>query len=70
MAPVFDRDTAPNRWTISSRLMVEYMVHFGPKAEMFDMSSGNGRAAFTSFTEKAMDGKGMISTYFTECGFW
>lgn len=60
MAPIFDRDMARNRWTISSRLMMEYMVHFGPKAEQFDISSDNGRASFTSFTEKVMDGKEIL----------
>lgn len=60
MAPVFDRDLARNRWTIGSRLMMEYMVHFGPKAEQFDISSDNGRASFTSFTEKVMDGKEIL----------
>lgn len=60
MAPVFDRDLARNRWTISSRLMTEYMVHFGPKAEQFDISSDNGRASFTSFTEKVMEGREIL----------
>lgn len=60
MAPVFDRDLARNRWTIGSRLMMEYMVHFGPRAEQFDISSDNGRASFTSFTEKVMEGKEIL----------
>lgn len=60
MAPVFDRDLARNRWTIGARLMMEYMVHFGPKAEQFDISSDNGRASFTSFTEKVMAGKEIL----------
>lgn len=60
MAPVFDTDLARNRWTIGSRLMMEYMVHFGPKAEQFDISSDNGRASFTSFTEKVMEGREIL----------
>lgn len=60
MAPVFDRGMARNRWTIGARLMMEYMVHFGPKAEQFDISSDNGRASFTSFTEKVMAGKEIL----------
>lgn len=60
MAPVFDRDLARNRWTIGSRLMMEYMIHFGPRAEQFDISSDNGRASFTSFTEKVMEGKEIL----------
>lgn len=62
MAPVFDKGQAPNRWTVQARLMKEYMEHFGPKAEGLDITSNNGRAVFTSFTEKVTDGKGNVPT--------
>lgn len=60
MAPVFDKGQAPNRWTVQARLMKEYMEHFGPKAEGLDITSNNGRAIFTSFTEKVSNGKGNV----------
>ncbi|KAH0609661.1 uncharacterized protein H6S33_013147 [Morchella sextelata] len=60
MAPVFDKGQAPNRWTVQARLMKEYMEHFGPKAEGLDITSNNGRAVFTSFTEKVTDGKEIL----------
>ncbi|TGZ83892.1 Rad9-domain-containing protein [Ascodesmis nigricans] len=60
MHAVFDRESADNNWTISSSLLKSYMEHFGPKAEQLDISSENGRAAFTSFTEKLIDGKEIL----------
>ena len=60
MHAVFDSTTAPNRWSISSRLLKDFVEHFGPKTEQLDIYSENGRATFTSYTEKIMDGKGMV----------
>ena len=59
---IFDRSSAPQRWRISAALLKEYMEHFGPRAEQLDISSSlsTGRAAFTSFTEKLIDGKEIL----------
>lgn len=64
MHAIFDKDLARNRWCIKSRLLREYMEHFGAKAEQLDISSESGRAAFTSFTEKLVDGKGLFGFCF------
>ena len=63
MHAVFDKDTARNMWVVKGRLLREFMEHFGPKAEQLDISSENGRAAFTSFTEKLVDGKGLCARW-------
>ncbi|CUS12323.1 unnamed protein product [Tuber aestivum] len=57
MHAVFDKDAARNMWIVKARFLRDFMEHFGPKAEQLDISSENGRAAFTSFTEKLVDGK-------------
>ncbi|KAI5794345.1 DNA repair protein RAD9 [Peziza echinospora] len=53
---VFDKTTANNRWKINSKLLREYMEHFGPKAEQLDISGEGVQATLTSYTEKLMDG--------------
>lgn len=62
MHAIFDRAMAPQHWKIAGSLLKEYMEHFGPKAEQLDVSSAaaSGRAAFTSFTEKLIDGKEIV----------
>ncbi|KAF7845660.1 hypothetical protein BT93_L1364 [Corymbia citriodora subsp. variegata] len=55
---LFDKTTAPNGWTISSRILREYIEYFGTKTENLDLLAKDGKAIFTSFTEKVMDGKG------------
>lgn len=60
LSPIFDKEQAPNRWRISSRMLKDYLDHFGPKAEQLEIASGNGRAAFTSFTDKVTDGKEIL----------
>jgi cell cycle checkpoint control protein RAD9A len=59
MHALFDRSAAKNRWTISARVLRDFAEHFGPKTEQLDFYSENGRATFTSYTEKITDGKGM-----------
>ena len=71
MRAVFDRDAARNMWVVKGRLLKEFMEHFGPKAEQLDISSENGRAAFTSFTEKLVDGKGLCARWACRaCVLW
>ncbi|KAF8451286.1 Rad9-domain-containing protein [Terfezia claveryi] len=56
MHAVFDKNAVANRWVMNAKLLKEHMEHFGPKAEQLDISGENGRATFTSYTEKLMDG--------------
>lgn len=58
MHALFDKSAAPNGWKITSRILREYIEYFGPKTEQLDMLAKAGKAIFTSFTEKVMDGKG------------
>jgi len=58
MHALFDQNSATNRWKINAKLMKEYMDHFGPKADHLDIFHSNGRASFTSFTEKIVNGTG------------
>lgn len=57
MHALFDRTTASQGWKISSRVLREYVEYFAPKAEQLDLCADNGKAVFTSFTEKVDDGK-------------
>jgi len=57
MHALFDKSSAPNGWKISSRILREYVEYFGNKTEQLDLVAKNGKAIFTSFTEKIMDGK-------------
>ncbi|KAI9700757.1 MAG: hypothetical protein M1836_002126 [Candelina mexicana] len=56
----FDKPNANNRWTIHSRVLREFIEHFGPRTEQLDVCSDNGRATFTSYTEKIMEGKEIL----------
>ncbi|KXL50958.1 hypothetical protein M433DRAFT_149219 [Acidomyces richmondensis BFW] len=57
MHALFDRSTATQGWRISSRVLREYIEFFGPNTEQLDLVAQEGKAIFTSFTEKAQDGK-------------
>ncbi|KAI9719826.1 MAG: hypothetical protein M1812_003315 [Candelaria pacifica] len=57
MHALFDKTNANNRWTIQSTVLREFIEHFGPRTEQLDIYSDNGRATFTSYTEKIMNGK-------------
>ena len=58
MHALFDRTAATQRWKISARVLREYIEYFGPKTEQLDLLAQEGKAVFTSFTEKIQDGKG------------
>ncbi|KAI9828965.1 MAG: hypothetical protein M1819_006464 [Sarea resinae] len=60
MHALFNRESAMNRWKIHSRLLREFIEHFGPKTEQLDIYSDDGRVTFTSYTEKIMDGKEIL----------
>ncbi|PGH27058.1 hypothetical protein AJ80_01244 [Polytolypa hystricis UAMH7299] len=57
---VFDKSKTQNLWSINSRLLREIIDHFGPTSEQLDVYADNGRAIFTSFTEKVMSGKEIL----------
>jgi cell cycle checkpoint control protein RAD9A len=61
MHALFDKLSAPQGWRISSRVLREYIEYFGPKTEQLDMLAQDGKAFFTSFTEKIQDGKGTLT---------
>lgn len=64
MHALFDKESAVNKWQISSRALRDCVEYFGPRTESLSMDTKSGKAIFTSFTEKIMDGKG---TSFSEC---
>ncbi|KAK0354326.1 hypothetical protein LTR91_016650 [Friedmanniomyces endolithicus] len=56
MHALFDRAVATQGWRISSRMLREYIEFFGPKTEQLDLLAQEGKAIFTSFTEKVAAG--------------
>ncbi|KAI9786189.1 MAG: hypothetical protein M1839_007599 [Geoglossum umbratile] len=60
MHALFDKGLASNRWRISSKPLKEFIEHFGPRTEQLDIYQENGRATFTSYTEKIVDGKEIL----------
>lgn len=58
MHAVFDKASVSNTFTISASVLKDFIEYFEPKAEQLDIYSENGRATFTSYTEKIMEGKG------------
>ncbi|OCK79277.1 hypothetical protein K432DRAFT_330472 [Lepidopterella palustris CBS 459.81] len=60
MHALFDQNSAKNRWSIQSSLLKEYIEYFGPKTEQLDIYAEEGRAVFTSYTEKIMNGKEIL----------
>ena len=59
MHALFDKTAASQGWRISARILREYVEYFGPKTEQLDLLAAEGKAIFTSFTEKIQNGKGM-----------
>jgi cell cycle checkpoint control protein RAD9A len=60
MHALFIKETAKNKWSISSKALREFVEHFGPGTEQLDIYSEDGRASFTSYTEKIISGNGRI----------
>lgn len=58
MHALFDKNAATQGWCISARVLREYIEFFGPKTEQLDLLAQEGKAIFTSFTEKIQNGKG------------
>lgn len=61
MHALFDRTAAKQGWRISSRVLREYIEFFGPKTEQLDLLAQQGKAIFTSFTEKVAVGNGEVA---------
>lgn len=58
MHALFDKTVASQGWRIRAGVLREYVEFFGPKTEQLDIVAMDGRANFTSYTEKIQDGKG------------
>jgi len=63
MHALFKPEMTKSTWSISSRVLREFADHFGPKTEQLDIFSKDGRATFTSYTEKIVAGKGKSHSY-------
>ena len=61
MHALFDKNAAKNRWSISANVLRTFIEYFGVGTEQLDMYSEAGKATFTSYTEKIMDGRGMLA---------
>ncbi|KAJ5133411.1 hypothetical protein N7448_001560 [Penicillium atrosanguineum] len=57
---VFDKGRATNQWTADPRFLKQIIEHFSLSAEQLDIYSDSGKAVFTSFTTKIMDGKEVL----------
>lgn len=60
MHALFDKNSAQNRWTISSSVLREFAEYFGAKTEQLDIYAEDDRVTFTSFTEKITNGKEIL----------
>ena len=58
MHALFNKSAAKNTWTIGSSTLRSFAEYFGANTEQLDISSEGGRATFTSYTEKIMNGQG------------
>ena len=65
MHALFVKDSALNRWSISSKTLREFVEHFGPGTEQLDIYSEDSRVSLTSYTEKVMSGNRMNSLLHT-----
>ena len=58
MHALFNKEAANNTWCISAMTLRSLAEYFGAGTEQLDISSEGGRATFTCYTEKVMNGKG------------
>jgi cell cycle checkpoint control protein RAD9A len=59
MHALFNKNAAKNTWTIGASTLRSFAEYFGANTEQLDISTENGRATFTSYTEKVMNGQGL-----------
>ncbi|KAJ5747536.1 uncharacterized protein N7511_009232 [Penicillium nucicola] len=57
---VFDKSKATSLWAADSKFIKQLIDHFSLSAEQLDMYGDSGRAVFTSFTTKIMEGKEVL----------
>jgi cell cycle checkpoint control protein RAD9A len=55
----FAKESANNKWSISSKALREFVEHFGPGTEQLDIYSDEGRVSFTSYTDKVVSRNGL-----------
>ena len=59
MQALFDKSVAKNKWTIGADVLRAFTEYFGAGTEQLDISFDNGRVAFTSYTEKIANDRGL-----------
>ena len=59
MHALFNKNAAKNTWKIGAGTLRSFVEYFGANTEQLDISSENGRATFTSYTEKVTNGRGL-----------
>ncbi|KAL8790804.1 MAG: hypothetical protein Q9213_000428 [Squamulea squamosa] len=57
---LFNRDGAKNKWRISANVLRSFLEYFGTATEHLDIYAEDGRATFTSYTEKVMNGREIL----------
>ena len=60
MHALFNRSAAKNTWKIHASSLRSFAEYFGSNTEQLDISSEDGRTTFMSYTEKVMNGRGML----------
>ena len=63
---LFNKNAAKNTWTISASTLKAFGEYFGANTEQLDISSDGGRTTFTSYTEKIVNGKGLLEVQMME----
>ncbi|KAL9025332.1 MAG: hypothetical protein Q9196_005823 [Gyalolechia fulgens] len=54
---LFNHHGAKNKWRIGANVLRSFIDYFGANTEQLDIYAEDGRAAFTSYTEKIANGK-------------
>ncbi|KAI4176297.1 MAG: hypothetical protein LQ343_001035 [Gyalolechia ehrenbergii] len=57
---LFNHHGAKNRWRIGANVLRSFIDYFGANTEQLDIYAEDGRAAFTSYTEKIVNGKEIL----------
>ncbi|KAL8635037.1 MAG: hypothetical protein Q9228_007432, partial [Teloschistes exilis] len=57
---LFNHNAANNRWRISANVLRSFLEYFGANTEQLAISAEDGRVAFTSYTEKIINGKEIL----------
>ncbi|KAL8774502.1 MAG: hypothetical protein Q9209_000875 [Squamulea sp. 1 TL-2023] len=57
---LFNRNGAKNKWRIGANVLRSFLEYFGTATEQLDIYVEDGRATFTSYTEKVMNGREIL----------